>query len=57
MSEQQRTKAAITRTTCAVCRARVRVAGGCLVKHRTDGHVCDNSGCSIEANERGRADV
>ena len=45
---------AITSTTCAVCGGRVRVASGHLVKHRVDGHVCDNSGCEIGANERGR---
>ena len=47
----------IVRTICAVCKGRVRVASGHIVKHRIDGHVCDNSGCSVEANERGRADA
>ena len=48
---------ATSRTICAVCSGRVRVSSGYLVKHRIDGHVCDNSGCSAEANERGRIEV
>lgn len=39
-------------TTCAVCGKAVRVSKGVLIKHRIDGHVCDNSGCSAEANAR-----
>ena len=44
-----------TSTICAVCASSVRVSKGVLVKHRINGHVCDNSGCSIEANDRGQA--
>lgn len=40
---------------CAVCGSKVRTSKGVLVKHREPyGSACDNAGCSIEANARGR---
>lgn len=40
---------------CCVCGQSVRVSKGVLIKHRdAHNHVCDNAGCDVEANERGR---
>lgn len=45
-------------TVCMVCGAKVRVSKGVLVRHRDAyGHGCDNSGCSVEANDRAKAET
>lgn len=38
--------------TCPVCKQRVRVQDGRLIKHRVEFHVCANSGCSVETIRR-----
>lgn len=44
--------------TCCVCGRRVRVSKGVLIKHRdANNHACGNSGCEVDANERGRTDA
>lgn len=34
--------------TCPVCGRRVRISKGVLVKHRTYGSVCPNSGAEVQ---------